>query len=155
MGMLKEFKQFALKGNVIDLAVAVVIGSAFGKIVASFVANIIMPPLNLLTARYGVDFNDFAVKITTMAPTLEKDGSKKLAEDGSYVLTEQLYPILNVGPFIQTVVDFLIVAIAIFFAVKAMNTIKKRFEEEKEAPVKKIDEQIVLLREIRDSLRKD
>lgn len=131
MGMVQEFKEFALKGNVVDMAVGVVIGGAFGKIVSSFVSNIIMPPLNLLTAKYGVNFADMAYRVKTEAPNVLKDGTIEKAADGTPVMSEQLYPILNYGPFIQTVVDFLIVAVAIFLAVKVMNSVRRRFEEDK------------------------
>ena len=130
MGMVKEFKEFALKGNVVDMAVGVVIGAAFGKIVSSFVSNIIMPPLNLLTAKSGVNFSELAYKIKTEAPNLLKDGTIEKDPDGNPVMKVQEYAILNYGPFIQTVVDFLIVAIAIFLAVKVMNTVRRQFEEE-------------------------
>lgn len=138
MGMVKEFKEFALKGNVVDMAVGVVIGASFGKIVSSFVANIIMPPLNLLTAKYGVNFSEMAFKIETEAPNLLKDGTIEKGEDGSPVMKVQEYAILNYGPFIQTVVDFLIVAVAIFLAVKLMNAVRRQFEEEEvKTPTKK------------------
>ncbi|WP_438313752.1 large-conductance mechanosensitive channel protein MscL [Sporosarcina sp. FA9] len=121
--MLKEFKEFALKGNVIDLAVAVVIGTAFGKIVASLVANIIMPLIGLITG--GVDFTGLAYK---------------------YKETEILY-----GMFIQSVFDFFIIAIAIFFAIRLLMKFKR-----KEVPVEEvvvIDAQEALLTEIRDLLK--
>ena len=78
MSLMKEFREFAMRGNVIDLAVGVVIGGAFGKIISSLVANIIMPPLNLLTSKYGVNFNDLALKIRTESPKLNADGTKVL-----------------------------------------------------------------------------
>lgn len=156
MSLIKEFREFAMRGNVIDLAVGVVIGTAFGKIVSSFVANIVMPPLNLLTAKYGVNFSELAIKYRTEAPKLLPDGKVEMGEDGSPIMMVQDYPILNYGPFIQTVVDFLLIAVAIFVAIKVINTAKARFEkqveeEKKEAPPA---EEILLLREIRDSLRK-
>lgn len=154
MGLLKEFRDFAMRGNVIDLAVGVVIGSAFGKIISSLVANIIMPPLNLLTSKFGVNFTDLAYKIKTEAPKLNADGTMVM-EDGKPVMVFQNYPILNYGPFIQSVVDFLLVAGAIFLVVKAINTAKAKFdsakaEEKPAAP----PEDVVLLREIRDALVK-
>ncbi|QDT02432.1 Large-conductance mechanosensitive channel [Rubripirellula lacrimiformis] len=154
MGMFKEFREFAMRGSVVDLAVGVVIGAAFGKIVSSFVANIVMPPLNLLTAKYGVNFSEMAYKIQTESPKLLPDGTIEKAADGSPIMVMQPYPILNYGPFIQTVVDFLLVAAAIFLAVRLMNSAKARFEKEKEEEVKAPAEDIVLLREIRDSLQK-
>jgi large conductance mechanosensitive channel len=151
MGLLKEFRDFAMRGNVIDLAVGVVIGAAFSKIIGSLVSNIIMPPLNLLTSRYGVNFSDLAMRIRTNAPKLNADGTKVL-EDGKEVLVFQDYPILNYGPFIQSVIDFLLVAIALFAVIKILNTAKARFEAQKAAEPPAPPEDVVLLREIRDSL---
>ena len=153
MGLFKEFREFAMKGNVIDLAVGVVIGAAFGKIIGSLVSNIIMPPLNLLTSRYGVNFSDLAYRIRTNAPKLNSDGTKVL-EDGKEVLVFQDYPILNYGPFIQSVVDFLLVAAALFLVIKLMNTAKAKFEEKKAEEAPPTPEDVLLLREIRDSLSK-
>ena len=126
MSLMKEFREFAMRGNVIDLAVAVVIGAAFGKIVSSFVANIVMPPLNLLTAKYGVNFNDLALKVKTDAPVMDAAGKMATEADGSVKLVPTDYAILNYGPFLQTIVDFLIVAVAIFVVIKAINTAKSR-----------------------------
>ena len=151
MGLVKEFRDFAMRGNVIDLAVGVVIGAAFGKIISSLVSNIIMPPLNLLTSKYGVNFTDLALKIKTEAPKLNPDGTM-LLEDGKPVMVLQNYPILNYGPFIQSVVDFLLVAAAIFLVVKLINTAKARFEEKKDETPAAPPEDIALLREIRDAL---
>lgn len=154
MSLLKEFRDFAMRGNVIDLAVGVVIGTAFGKIVSSFVANIVMPPLNLLTAKFGVNFSDLAWKVPLNAPKLKADGTMEMA-DGKPVMVPQDYPILNYGPFIQTVVDFVLIAAAIFLAIKLLNTAKARFEAQKEAaPAPAPAEDILLLREIRDSLKR-
>jgi large conductance mechanosensitive channel len=150
MSLFKEFRDFAMKGNVIDLAVGVVIGTAFGKIIGSLVSNVIMPPLNLLTSKFGVNFNDLALRIRTNAPKLNPDGTKVL-EDGKEVLVFQDYPILSYGPFIQSVVDFLLVAAALFLVIKLLNTAKAKFEAMKEeAPAP--PEDVVLLREIRDAL---
>ena len=153
MGLIKEFRDFAMKGNVIDLAVGVVIGAAFGKIISSLVSNIIMPPLNLLTSRYGVNFSDLAYRIRTTAPKLNADGTKVI-EDGKEVLVFQDYPIVNYGPFIQSVVDFLLVAVALFLVIKLMNTAKARFEEKKDEAPAAPPEDVLLLREIRDSLKR-
>jgi len=151
MGLLKEFREFAMRGNVIDLAVGVVIGSAFGKIISSLVSNIIMPPLNLLTSKFGVNFTDLAYKIKTEAPKLNADGTM-LLEDGKPVMVFQNYPILNYGPFIQSVVDFLLVAAAIFLVVKAINTAKAKFDVAKAETPAAPPEDVALLREIRDAL---
>ena len=151
MSLLKEFRDFAMKGNVIDLAVGVVIGTAFGKIIGSLVSNVIMPPLNLLTSKFGVNFSDLALRIRTNAPKLNPDGTKVL-EEGKEVLVFQDYPILNYGPFIQSVVDFLLVAAALFLVIKLMNTAKAKFEAKKDETPAAPPEDVVLLREIRDAL---
>lgn len=153
---ITEFREFAMRGNVIDLAVAVVIGAAFGKIVNSFVANIVMPPLNLLTARSGVNFNEAALTVTIDAPKLDEAGNKLTNADGSIIHIPTEYAILNYGPFIQTIVDFLIVAVAIFLVVKAINALKDRFKKEEEvaAPAGP-SEEVLLLREIRDALKQN
>lgn len=153
MGLVKEFRDFAMRGNVIDLAVGVVIGTAFGKIISSLVANIVMPPLNLLTSKFNVNFNDLAFRVRTEAPKLAADGTMVM-EDGKPVMIVQDYPVLNYGPFIQSVVDFLLVAIAIFVVIKIINTAKARFEAEKPATPAAPPEDILLLREIRDSLKR-
>ncbi len=131
MGMLNEFKQFAVKGNVVDMAVGIIIGAAFGKIVSSFVGDMVMPPLGLMIG--GVDFSDLAITL-------------KAASEGVEAVT------LNYGKFIQTVVDFVIVAFAIFMAVKVMNSLKKKEEEAPKAPPAPSNEE-VLLGEIRDLLK--
>jgi large conductance mechanosensitive channel len=128
MGMLKEFKEFAVKGNVVDMAVGIIIGAAFGKIVSSFVADVIMPPIGLLLG--GVDFTDLAI-------VLKEAAGKEPAV------------VLSYGKFIQTMVDFAIVAFAIFLMVKAVNSLKKKEEEAPAEPPK----QEVLLTEIRDLLK--
>ena len=153
MGLLKEFRDFAMKGNVIDLAVGVVIGAAFGKIIGSLVSNIIMPPLNLLTARFGVNFTDLAWKVPLNAPKLNPDGTMVM-ENNQPVMVLQNYPIINYGPFIQSVVDFLLVAAALFVVIKLMNTAKARFEEKKDETPAAPPEDVLLLREIRDALKR-
>jgi len=155
MSLIKEFREFAMRGNVIDLAVAVVIGAAFGKIVSSFVANIVMPPLNLLTAKYGVNFNDLALKVKTDAPVMDAAGKMATEADGSVKLVPTDYAILNYGPFLQTIVDFLIVAVAIFVVIKAINTAKARFEKKETTAPALPSEEVLLLREIRDSLKRN
>ena len=135
MGFVKEFKEFAMKGNVIDLAVAVIIGGAFGKIVSSFVADIVMPLIGLLLG--GVNFTDLKWVI-------------KPAEIVNGV--EVAAATLNYGNFIQVTIDFLIIAMAIFLAIKAMNSFKKKEEPAPEAPAAPSAEE-VLLGEIRDLLK--
>jgi len=131
MSMMSEFKKFAMRGNVVDMAVGIVIGGAFGKIVSSFVNDVLMPPIGMLMG--GVDFKDLAVVL-------------KAATDDVAAVT------LNYGSFIQTVLDFLIIAFAIFMVVKAMNSLKKKEEEAPKAPPKPSAE-VELLTEIRDSLK--
>ena len=132
MGMIKEFKEFAMRGNVMDMAIGIIIGAAFGKIISSVVGDVIMPPIGLLLG--GVDFSSLAITL--------KAGS------------EGVEPVLlKYGVFINTVIDFLIIAFAIFMVVKAMNSMKKKEEEKPAAPPAPSKEE-VLLTEIRDELRK-
>lgn len=130
MSLIKEFRDFAMRGNVVDLAVGVIIGAAFGKIVSSLVANIIMPPLGLLIG--GVDFKQFKWIL-------------KPAEGATPPV------VMEYGIFIQTVFDFVIVAFAIFIAIKLMNKLHKKKEVEK--PAAKPSNEEVLLTEIRDLLK--
>jgi len=136
MGLLKEFKEFAMRGNVIDLAVGVIIGGAFGKIIASLVADIIMPPIGLLVG--GVNFVDLKWQ---MKPAEIVNGVKKAAVT------------LNYGNFIQVTFDFLIVAFCIFLFVKAINSMAKKNDEAEAAPAVP-SEEVKLLSEIRDLLKK-
>ncbi|WP_017463428.1 large-conductance mechanosensitive channel protein MscL [Dyella ginsengisoli] len=135
MGMLKEFKEFAMRGNVIDLAVGVVIGGAFGKIVTSLVNDVIMPPIGLLTG--GVDFSD--LKLVLKAAD-NSDPAHKVAEVA-----------INYGTFVNTLIQFLIVAFAIFMVVKAINRLSRKQEEA--APPAAPPADVVLLTEIRDLLK--
>lgn len=145
MGFIKEFKEFALKGNVIDLAVGVIIGGAFGKITDSLVKDIIMPPVGLLVG--GVDFKD--IKLVLKDSVMDEAG-KKVSEAVTF----------NIGNFIQVIVDFSILAFAIFLMIKAINTLKQKMEKEKEvaaaavvvAPPEPSKEEL-LLTEIRDILK--
>ena len=134
MGIIKEFKEFAVKGNVVDLAVAVIIGGAFGNIVSSFVNDIIMPPLGLMLG--GVDFTDLKWVLKAVGP----EGEGPVA--------------INYGVFIQYVVDFLIIAGAIFMAIRGLNSLKKKEEEAPAAPPEPTKEE-VLLAEIRDILKEN
>lgn len=131
MSMVQEFKKFAMRGNVVDMAVGIIIGAAFGKIVSSFVADVIMPPLGLLLG--GVDFKDLAIVL------------KEAVGDTPAV-------VIAYGQFIQTIVDFLIIAFAIFMAIKVMNSLKSKEEEAPAAPPAPSKEE-VLLTEIRDILK--
>lgn len=130
MSFFKEFRDFAMRGNVVDLAVGVIIGAAFGKIVSSLVANIIMPPLGLLIG--GVDFKQFKWVL-------------KPAQG------ETPPVVMEYGIFLQNIFDFIIIAFAIFIAIKLMNKLHKKKEVEK--PVAKPSNEEVLLSEIRDLLK--
>ncbi len=136
--MLNEFKKFAMRGNVIDMAVGIVIGAAFGKIVSSFVNDVLMPPIGLLMGN--VDFSNLFINL----------GS------GSYATLaaaeEAGAPIIKYGVFINTVLDFVIVAFAIFLVVRAMNKMQKQEEEKPAAPPEPSTEE-KLLTEIRDALK--
>lgn len=138
MGMMKEFKEFAMRGNVLDMAVGVVIGAAFGKIVSSFVDDVLMPPIGKLVGN--VDFTDLKLVLTEAVT----------GPEGEAVSPEVA---LRYGQFIQTIVDFLIVAFAIFLLVKAVNSLKRK-EEPKPAAPAPVPEEVLLLREIRDELKK-
>ena len=131
MGMLSEFKDFAIKGNVVDMAVGIIVGAAFGKIVSSFVEDVIMPPIGV--AMGGVNFSDLAITIQEAAGEVPA-------------------VMIKYGAFVQTIIDFIIVAMAIFMAVKVMNHMKKKEEEAAEEPAPSKEE--VLLTEIRDLLKK-
>lgn len=134
--LLKEFKDFAMKGNVVDMAVGVVIGGAFGKIVSSLVADIIMPPIGLLLG--GVNFTDLKV---TLKDAVVTDGVQ-VAEAVT----------MNYGNFLQVTLDFLIIAFAIFMVIKAIMSFKKKEEAAPAAPPAPTKDQ-VLLEEIRDLLK--
>lgn len=138
MGVLKEFKEFAMKGNVVDLAVGVVIGAAFGKIVNSLVSDVIMPPIGWLLG--GVNFTDIKLKLSEDV----LDATGKVTQAGVNV---------NIGNFLQTVFDFLIIAAAIFMLVRAMNKMKKEEAAAPSAPPAPTKEEL-LLTEIRDLLKK-
>lgn len=136
MGMMKEFKDFAMRGNVVDMAVGIVIGGAFGKIIASFVADILMPPIGLLLG--GTDFSD--LKFIIQQASVDASGAEVPAVS------------INYGNFIQIVINFIIIAFAIFLVVKGMNSMKKKEEEAPAAPPAPPAEE-VLLTEIRDLLK--
>ena len=129
MGLLTDFKKFAMKGNIIDLAVAVIIGAAFGKIVSSFVDDVLMPPIGLLLG--GVDFTDLILTL----------------QEGA---TEEETVVIRIGNFIQNIVDFIIIAFSVFLVVRAYQSTQ---EKEEAAPVAP-PEEVKLLTEIRDELKK-
>ena len=136
MGMISEFKQFAMRGNVIDLAVGVVIGGAFGKIVGTLVDKVLMPPIGMLIG--GVDFSHWV--ITLKAASIDTLGKEVPAVA------------IGIGEFLNAVIQFLIVAFAIFMVVKAINTSQRKQEEAPAAPAPPSDE-VKLLTEIRDALK--
>jgi large conductance mechanosensitive channel len=131
MSMLKEFKEFAVKGNVVDMAVGIIIGAAFGKIISSLVGDVVMPPIGVLLG--GVDFSNLSIVVREAI-------DKKPAVVISY------------GKFLQTVIDFTIIAFAIFMAVKGMNALKKKEAEAPAAPAAPSNQEL-LLAEIRDLLK--
>ena len=137
MSFIGEFKEFAMKGNVVDLAVAVIIGGAFGKIVDSFVKDIVMPIIGQLIG--GVDFSQLYINLSSTPYATMAEAAKAGA------------PLIQYGVFINTVVNFVIIALAIFMAVKAMSKLKKA--EAPAAPAATAED-ILLLRQIRDSLNK-
>jgi large conductance mechanosensitive channel len=129
--MIKEFKEFAVRGNVVDMAVGIIVGAAFGKIVSSFVNDVIMPPIGVFLG--GADFSKLAITV------------KEAVGDVPAV-------VIGYGKFIQTIVDFTIIAFAIFIAVKAINSLKRKEQEAPQAPPEP-SAQEVLLGEIRDLLK--
>lgn len=131
MGIINEFKEFAVKGNMVDMAVGIIIGGAFGTIVKSLVDDIIMPPIGL--ALGGIDFSDIVLTL------------KEATADAEAVT-------MNIGSFINNIISFLIVAWAVFMLVKAMNSLKKKAEEAPAEPAAPPKSE-VLLEEIRDALR--
>lgn len=131
MSMLKEFKEFAVKGNVIDMAVGIIIGAAFGKIVSSFVGDVIMPPIGVMVG--GVDFSNLAITV------------REAVDNKPAVL-------ISYGKFVQTVIDFTIIAFAVFVAIKGINSLKKEEAAAPAEPAAPSNEE-VLLTEIRDLLK--
>jgi large conductance mechanosensitive channel len=133
MKMLQEFRAFAFKGNMIDMAVGIIIGAAFGRVVQSLVKDIIMPPIGMAVG--GVDFSDLSIVL------------KEAAGETAAVT-------VGYGAFIQTLVDFLIVALAIFVAIKVVNSMQRKEEAAPAAPAPP-SEELVVLREIRDAIKRD
>ena len=137
--MLKEFREFAMKGNVVDLAIGIVIGAAFGAIVASLVADLIMPVIGLATG--GLDFSNYFIPLSAKVTATNLADAKKQGA------------VLAYGNFIQLVVNFLIVAFSLFVVIRLMNKLKRR-EEAKPPEPPKPSAEVVLLTEIRDLLKK-
>jgi large conductance mechanosensitive channel len=136
--VLKEFKEFAMRGNVVDMAVGIIIGAAFGKIVSSFVADIIMPPIGLLMGN--MDFSKLYLNLSG-----SQYASLAAAQEAGAAT-------INYGLFLNAVVDFVIVAFAIFMVIRGMNRLKRKAEEEP-AAAPEVSKEVQLLTEIRDALR--
>jgi large conductance mechanosensitive channel len=139
MGLLKEFRDFAMRGNVVDMAVGIVIGGAFGTIVKSMVDDVLMPPIGMALGR--VDFSELG--FTLQEASVDEAGNAIPAV------------VLRYGNFINALIAFLIVAFALFIVIKAMNTAREKFEKKQEAaqPAAAIPEDVQVLREIRDLLK--
>lgn len=132
MSIMSEFKEFAIKGNMIDMAVGIVIGAAFGTIIKSLVADVIMPPIGMVTG--GIDFS----KLKWVIQAAGADGTGAIS--------------INYGTFINTIISFLIIAISIFMVIKGINSMKRKEEAKPEEPAP-VPDDIVLLTEIRDALK--
>ena len=146
MGLVKEFREFALKGNVMDMAVGIIIGAAFGTIVKTLVDKVLMPPLGLLMG--GIDFADKKLVL--------KEGTEAVVVDGAQTVAPVPEVAMYYGEFINAVINFTIVAFAIFVMIKLMNNARKRFEKEQAAattPEPGPAAEVVLLTEIRDLLQ--
>jgi len=137
MSFVKEFKEFAMRGNVLDMAVGVVIGGAFGKIVSSFVSDVMLPLISIITG--GVDFMNWKFVL------------KQAVMHGEIVVSPEIA--INYGMFVQVIFDFIIIAFCVFLAIRAINSLNKK-EEDKPADPETPSEDIVLLTEIRDLLKK-
>lgn len=150
MGMIKEFKEFALKGNMVDMAVGIIIGGAFGLIVKALISDVIMPMVGVVTGG-DIDFSNMYVPLADAVKTAkEANPGLPLAD------ARELGSVLAYGNFITILINFLILAFVIFIMIKVMNNAKKKFEKEQEAaPPPAPAEDTVLLREIRDALQKN
>jgi large conductance mechanosensitive channel len=142
MGMLQEFKKFALRGNVMDMAVGIILGAAFGTVVKSLVDDIIMPPIGVMTS--GVDFKSLSYPLTPAEKKDPKDPTK----------VTKPAQVINYGQFINNVISFLIVAFAVFLLVKGMNAAEKKLSLGLQPDAPPPPEDVLLLREIRDELKK-
>ncbi len=143
MGIVKEFKEFAVKGNMLDMAVGIIIGVAFGKVITSLVNDVLMPPLGMLLGK--VDFTNLKV-------ILQK--GREAVMEGTTIVQPAVSDVsINYGMFIQNIIDFVIVALCIFIVIKAMNSLKRKEEVAPTAPPPPSDE-VLLLKEIRDLLKK-
>lgn len=144
MSIIKEFREFALKGNVVDLAVGVIIGAAFGTIVSSLVDDIVMPPIGLLLA--GIDFSTLKLILQQAVPAVGTEGAEGFVAAKPEVA-------INYGKFINAAIKFVIVAWVLFLIIRAMNAMKRK-EEAKPAAVAETPADVALLTEIRDLLKK-
>jgi large conductance mechanosensitive channel len=143
MSIVKEFKEFAMRGNIVDMAVGIIIGASFGKIITSLVNDVLMPPIGMLLGR--VDFSQLHVILQKAQPAV-MEGEKILKPALSQVT-------INYGPFIQTIIDFIIVAFCVFLLIKGMNNLMRKKAEAPAAPPAP-SEEVTLLKEIRDALKK-
>lgn len=142
MSIVKEFREFAMRGNIVDMAVGIIIGSAFGKIISSVVSDVLMPPIGMAIGR--VDVKDFKLVLQKAVPAVT---------EGTQVVKQAVAEVaIKYGMFIQTIIDFLIVAFCIFLVIKVMNRLKKK-EEAKPVPPAGPTKEEILLTEIRDLLK--
>ena len=149
MGMMKEFKEFAMRGNLVDLAVGVVIGGAFGKVVSGFIDGMVMPLIGMVTG--GVDFNNMYVSLSDkVTEAMVANPQLPIAD------AKALGPVIAYGSFITVLIDFLVVAFVVFMVIKGMNRMKKKQEEAPAAPAAPPapSKEEILLTEIRDALVK-
>jgi large conductance mechanosensitive channel len=145
MGMLKEFKEFAMRGNLVDIAVAFVMGASFGKIVTSFVDGIVMPLISMLTG--GVNFNDKVLVLKEGIPAV-KDAAGKL------VTPAVAEVVVKYGAFITNVFDFIVVSFSVFLVIQAINRLKRVSEKDQPVATEEASNADKLLAEIRDALKK-
>lgn len=143
MSIVKEFREFAMRGNIVDMAVGIIIGASFGKIITSLVNDVLMPPIGLAIGR--VDFSQLHIVLQKAQPAV-MEGDKVIKPGLAQVA-------MNYGPFVQTIIDFIIVAFCVFLLIKAMNKLMKKKEEAPAEPPKP-SEEVALLTEIRDALKK-
>jgi len=143
MSIVKEFKEFAMRGNIVDMAVGIIIGASFGKIITSLVNDVLMPPIGLAIGR--VDFSQLHIILQKAQPAVM---------EGEKIIKPALAQVnMNYGPFIQTIIDFIIVAFCVFLLIKAMNKLMAKKEAAPAAPPAP-SEEVTILKEIRDALKK-
>jgi len=153
MGLLKEFRDFALRGNVIDMAVGVIIGGAFGKIVNSLVSDILMPPLGRIVGN--LDFKRLAYPLYSAEELAQKIAEGKIDKTATLEAIQKAgLPVFAYGAFLTNVIDFLMMAVCVFIMVKAIQMARERLEAKKEVAAPAIPEDVKLLTEIRDLMAK-